>query len=1292
MKARIPSIIRSLRSTAICLALLCTITLPAYGITVTSTVDTGSGSLRRAVADATGGDTIDFSVTGTITLTNGQLKSVTLSGPDADQLRVQRSHALETPNFWLFDIAGSKSASISGLTTAGMALQSAHRHAAVSESLATPKRINARKSTHVEFSASRQRVGGREIAGFSVHTAPEQTLTPPAGLKPVEKEAWLAMARRQGASGGMEFSSFYPARYGEPFVVEGEGVRVAVRPVGGTDAAAQIANGQVIYHQAYPETDSMHEVSAGRSEEFLFLQDECAPREFAYELSELSAGTRVELVKGEVRFTNKAGQGVKIEAPWLIEANGVRRADAVHWELEKAQSAAGPQRLRLVVATGLRYPVVIDPSWTVTGDLGTARSYHTATLLTNGKVLVAGGADNSGVLSSAELYDPATGTWTATGSLGTVRDSHTATLLTNGKVLVVGGVNNSGSLSSAELYDPASGTWTATGSMGSVRFFHTATLLPNGKVLVAGGLNITSLSSAELYDPATGSWSTTGSLGTARRNHTATLLPSGKVLVAGGFNGGDLSGAELYDPATGSWSTTGSLGTARDSHTATLLPSGKVLVAAGFNGAYVSSAELYDPATGSWSTTSNNLGTARDFHTATLLPSGKVLVVGGYNGITGALSSAELYDPATGSWSITGSMGTARAAHTATLLPSGKVLVAGGAIAGGISSSVELYDPATGSWSTTGSLITARAAHTATLLPSGKVLVAAGFNGAYVSSAELYDPATGSWSNTGSLGTARERHTATLLPSGKVLVAGGENGGYVSSAELYDPATGSWSTTGSLGTARRFHTATLLPSGKVLVAGGYNGGYVSSAELYDPATGSWSNTGSLNTARELPTATLLPSGKVLVVGGTNGITYLSSAELYDPASGTWTATGSLGTARRNHTATLLPSGKVLVAGGFNGGYLSSAELYDPATGSWSNTSNNLGTARYLHTATLLASGKVLVAGGGNAGGFLSSAELYDQGLRFDPNWQPLLTTVSPSILPSGSALTASGSRFKGISEASGGNGTQNSSSNYPLVQLLSLANEQTLFLPVNAVTGWSNTSFTSTPITLMTTTSSGFPIGYALVTVFTNGIPSQSKFVLGATPTPSPTPTPTATATFTPTPTPTATATATATATFTPTPTPTATATFTPTPTATATFTPTPTPTVAPTPTPTSTPTPTPTPSYVAEVQPPINADGTSVFNVHRGVVPVKFTLTLGGTATCDLPPATISLTRTAGGATGEIDESVYSGPADTGSNFRIDSCQYVYNLSSSALGVGTYRVDITINTQVVGSATFQLR
>src|SRR5439155_1366266 len=129
--------------------------------------------------------------------------------------------------------------------------------------------------------------------------------------------------------------------------------------------------------------------------------------------------------------------------------------------------------------------------WRITGSMATAREFHTATLLPNGKVLVAGGGDGGGsTFASAELYDPATGIWTATGSIATARSAHTATLLPNGQVLVAGGTNYPiGTLASAELYDPATGIWTMTGSMATARAGHTATLLPNGQVLVAVGLN-----------------------------------------------------------------------------------------------------------------------------------------------------------------------------------------------------------------------------------------------------------------------------------------------------------------------------------------------------------------------------------------------------------------------------------------------------------------------------------------------------------------------------------------------------------------------------------------------------------------------------------------------------------------------------------------------------------------------------------------------------------------------------------------------------------------------------------
>ena len=139
------------------------------------------------------------------------------------------------------------------------------------------------------------------------------------------------------------------------------------------------------------------------------------------------------------------------------------------------------------------------------------------------------------------------GTWTATGSLTQARRAHTATLLSLGNVLVAGGSGSIGFLASAELYDRASGTWTSTGNLASARIQHTATLLPNGKVLVVGGYDVPPLKSAELYDPASGTWSDTGSLANGRSDHTATLLPNGKVLVVGGYGAG--TWRESYDLA-----------------------------------------------------------------------------------------------------------------------------------------------------------------------------------------------------------------------------------------------------------------------------------------------------------------------------------------------------------------------------------------------------------------------------------------------------------------------------------------------------------------------------------------------------------------------------------------------------------------------------------------------------------------------------------------------------------------------------------------------------------------------
>ena len=282
-----------------------------------------------------------------------------------------------------------------------------------------------------------------------------------------------------------------------------------------------------------------------------------------------------------------------------------------------------------------------------------SRVGHTATVLPSGKVLITGGFGGGLYRASAELFDPAgdagAGSFSATGPMATARTDHTATLLSSGTVLVVGGCNNcgsSGALASAELFDAAgnagAGAFVPTGSLATARQAHTATLLASGKVLVAGGRSgATTHASAELFDPAgnagAGSFAGTGDMVTARADHTASALPSGKVLVVGSGNFG-MPSAEVFNPAgnagAGAFAVTGPLGDRRSGHTASVLPSGKVLVVGG-NGsiiAFLASAELFDAAgNGGLGTfaAAGSLAKGRAWHTASVLPSGRVLIAGG---------------------------------------------------------------------------------------------------------------------------------------------------------------------------------------------------------------------------------------------------------------------------------------------------------------------------------------------------------------------------------------------------------------------------------------------------------------------------------------------------------------------------------------------------------------------------------------------------------------------------------------------------------------------------------------
>ena len=275
------------------------------------------------------------------------------------------------------------------------------------------------------------------------------------------------------------------------------------------------------------------------------------------------------------------------------------------------------------------------------------RTGHTATLLGNGKVMVAGGHIGNLELNDTKLYDPTNGTWSSGPDMPDHRTNHTATLLQNGKVLIAGGFSESHISNTATVYDPIANAWSSAGNLSIARERHTATLLQNGKVLVAGGFPNASgvLANAELYNPITNSWSSAGPLTSPRVFATATLLPNGRVLLAGGYDSlNDLATAELYDPVGNFWFRTEEMSATHASHTATLLINGKVLIAGRFN-REGSSAELYDPASNVWTDAATMRG-PRAFHTATLLGNGKVLAAGGYSDFGTLNPTAELYDPA----------------------------------------------------------------------------------------------------------------------------------------------------------------------------------------------------------------------------------------------------------------------------------------------------------------------------------------------------------------------------------------------------------------------------------------------------------------------------------------------------------------------------------------------------------------------------------------------------------------------------------------------------------------------
>ncbi len=325
----------------------------------------------------------------------------------------------------------------------------------------------------------------------------------------------------------------------------------------------------------------------------------------------------------------------------------------------KLRLAAG-----LALAVGLLVPQAAlgagAGSFGPTGSMGTARYAAAAAPLLAGRVLVAGGYyDDSGgdhYLSSAEVFNPATGAFSSAGIgvMGTARRGATAAPLPDGRVLVAGGSYDDGTehpLSSAEVFNPATGAFTAVNDMGVARVRAAAAALPDGRVLVAGGNNGSiRLSSAEVFNAATSTFTPVTDMGTPRAREAAATLPDGQVLLAGGTDSAPLQSAEVFNPATNTFTSAGigTMGTARRAPAAAPLPDGRILVAGGSNDDgggehYLASAEVFNPATNTFTSAGiGPMGRPRTGAIAVPLPDGRVLVAGGYDGST-RFSSAEIF-------------------------------------------------------------------------------------------------------------------------------------------------------------------------------------------------------------------------------------------------------------------------------------------------------------------------------------------------------------------------------------------------------------------------------------------------------------------------------------------------------------------------------------------------------------------------------------------------------------------------------------------------------------------------
>ena len=388
-----------------------------------------------------------------------------------------------------------------------------------------------------------------------------------------------------------------------------------------------------------------------------------------------AAAPMVTGVAGLIKAIKPALTPAQIKQILISNADPIQTDKPIGGRLNALKAVCDP----LVLNCAPTPPPQPSNTWQPVGPMTTERADHTATLLNDGRVLIAGGFKGNGptftVLNSAEIFNPATNSFTSVSNMTTPRTFHTATLLLDGRVLIAGGNSDVAgtNLNSAEIFNPIANTFSSVGNLNSKRFYHTANLLSDGRVLIAGGFDSLNLKSTEIFDPNTSIFTPGHDMNMPRAHHASTRLNDGRILLVNGLIIGSIMSVDIYNPVSNIFTSATSSAEQLGLSVSTL-QSGKALIFGGklFSQPNGQAAEIFNPADNSFTEVGPMLifGIARD--SLVLLSSGQVLFVG-------ASIKAQIFNPQTNEFKLTGDLNIPRfTRHRLVSLQDGQALVTGG--------------------------------------------------------------------------------------------------------------------------------------------------------------------------------------------------------------------------------------------------------------------------------------------------------------------------------------------------------------------------------------------------------------------------------------------------------------------------------------------------------------------------------------------------------------------------------------------------------------------------------------